>query len=487
MKKGKILAVLLIVFLLCDIFRLSAFANSAKMEWFGTGVMEVTPKDENCPLEVLHEQLTFDISEFPETYYSEKSDFLKYSGKVTAEYTFYNPANYTVTATLAFPFGYYPTYGYNAYQNSEIASMGEDAYKCNIKANDVNIDKKIRYTFLSGWYDFRIHEDIVKIQDGFVKDRFYSPDMPVTKYVYRVNSFENHENNLTVAIKIRQINGSRRYWLEEHTGFTPDEEGNGKLFQSIENDSNITLYVIGEPLKETPQFEIYEDMEIFPEDKIKGKVALVQTETMSFRDLIFSKYDKNLGIPESDWYNAILYLFNKCSIDKGVVLTDIEDPLDISRYLMRWYEYEITLKPNEKLINAVEAPIYPDINLRYNPGVYSYEYLLSPASTWAKFGSLNVDIKTPFYLLKEKSDKDIKAENFVKTNYGYNFKSDGLPQGEFVFSLCESDKPEKKYKLELMDFFFPFIVGILWYVGMGILTVIMVILAIIGIKKLLRK
>jgi len=43
------------------------------------------------------------VQEFPRNYYSTAEEFLAYTGHVTAEYTFYNPADYTVTATLVFP------------------------------------------------------------------------------------------------------------------------------------------------------------------------------------------------------------------------------------------------------------------------------------------------------------------------------------------------------------------------------------------------
>ena len=49
------------------------------------------------------ELLTFDVQEFPEQYYPDTDSFLAYTGNVTAEYIFRNPANYAVTATLVFP------------------------------------------------------------------------------------------------------------------------------------------------------------------------------------------------------------------------------------------------------------------------------------------------------------------------------------------------------------------------------------------------
>ena len=111
MKNKGFIALCLILFLASDIFKLTALANSARRIWYGVDMTGTVVKGENCPIEVEDEQLTFDISEFPNSYYEKKGDFLKYNGKVTAKYTFYNPSDYKVTAKLVFQLGYYPEYG----------------------------------------------------------------------------------------------------------------------------------------------------------------------------------------------------------------------------------------------------------------------------------------------------------------------------------------------------------------------------------------
>ena len=88
----------------------AAWANSAQTSWEGQNRAGIIITDETCPLIVESELLTFDVQEFPENYYRSKEEYLSYQGKVTAEYTFHNPADYQVTATLAFPFGNEPDY-----------------------------------------------------------------------------------------------------------------------------------------------------------------------------------------------------------------------------------------------------------------------------------------------------------------------------------------------------------------------------------------
>ena len=80
------------------------------------------------------------------------------------------------------------------------------------------------------------------------------------------------------------------------------------------------------------------------------------------------------------------------------------------------YEYEITLKPKESIVNTVTAPMYPAINGQYDPAIYIYTYLLSPASTWAAFKEIEININTPFYMMEN------NIEGSTKTDNGYTYK-----------------------------------------------------------------
>ena len=184
---------------------------------------------------------------------------------------------------------------------------------------------------------------------------------------------------------------------------------------------------------------------------------------------------------EADWYNVIVYLFNMGGKDNSAVLTDIYTTRDILWYLMRWYEYEITLKPGEKIVNTVEAPIYPSIDLSYEPGVYGYTYQLSPASTWAKFGELNIDINTPFYMT------ETNRKDFEKNKSGYSFKSDGLPEGELKFSLSEREKPEKQNDGSIWFVLGMLVLGAIQLIGYVLVGVVVVIILIALIKRFAGK
>ena len=96
---------LLALLLLAGVLLVPANANSAQSKWEGVDQSGGIIVDGDSPIVVEREVLTFDLQQFPQSYYREVEDFLAYTGKVTAEYTFYNPSDMTVTAKLLFPFG----------------------------------------------------------------------------------------------------------------------------------------------------------------------------------------------------------------------------------------------------------------------------------------------------------------------------------------------------------------------------------------------
>ena len=478
MKKQRITAFLIITFLLCDIFKLSVFANSAQRHWYGTDAMGAVSKEKDCPIEVEKEQLTFDITDFPDGYYEKEADFLAYNGRVKAEYTFYNPADYTVTAKLVFPFGTYPSYGYhNYYGSNNIIFRADDVYKYGVKIDGKEVKAVLRHTFSNQGDEFNLDNDISLIQDGYVKDSFYSPDLPVTKYTYALSVVDEEKyKNVSAAIDIPVFDGKRKFWLPDGNGYSSEEDGSGHLSIDAKNGQTIALYVMGEPVAAPPEWKIYNVIGNENEE-ISGAMTLKNTEELSFKELALAEYDEKTGIMEVDWYNVIVHLFNKEGEDNSAVLTDIYTMRDILMYLMRWYEYEITLKPGEKIVNTVEAPMYPSIDLNYEPGVYGYTYLLSPASTWTKFGELNIDVNTPFYMT------ETNQEGFEKTKSGYSFKSDGLPEGELKFSLSEREKPEKQSNGSIWFILVVFALGAIQVIGYILFGVILVIVSIVLIKN----
>lgn len=428
-------------------------ANSAQTHWTGTDSTGSIITEENSPIIVEKELLTFDIQEFPESYYKEIDDFLKYSGSVTAEYTFYNPADYAVTATLAFPFGGIADYA-NIYEDeNDKYLINIDTDKYDITINDKVIEKQLRHTFMYDGEQFELEKDLVKLNDGYMKDSFYNPDLLVTKYTYQAKNVDLEEHDAaTAAIILTKDNNNTRVYMEKNSGGETKKEGI-LLSTWIDMEEAFSVYAIGEPFKEELDWKFYHDASY--KEEIDGMMELVSTETMTFKDLALSKYDSESEILEHDWYNAIVTLFINHNWS-DLAIYDIYS-LDISDMFMRWYQYDITLEPKQRIVNTVTAPIYPSINSSYEPAIFEYTYLLSPANTWKEFGNLDIVIHTPYYLIEN------SIEGFEYKNPGYELHLTGLPAEELVFTLCSKEKSVstmKKHPNVIMYMVIGIIIGV---------------------------
>lgn len=416
MKTKQLFASILCVTSLLLLTPRAALANSGPKFFRGTDAYGAIVTEENCPITVESELLTFDIPEFPNS-----GSNPGYKASVTAEYTFFNPADYTVTARLEFPFGSAPDYGTDR----------NDLTKYDITVNGAAIEKTVRHTVMGiADNDFELDRDIAKITDGFKEDEFFTPDLPVTKYVYEIVDYEKNTSARAVFDFPKHRNS--KVYLDGMNNCV--ELSNCYRLARIAGYSNksLVVYVFGEQLDAPPEWKFYTDMDCSV--KTDGTTALVSADKMTFKELVMSIYPENSSPLEADWYNAVVDDLNIHSKGTYDCVIDGAKVFDTKRAsLMRWYEYEITIPPGERIVNTVTAPIYPTINEGVNPALYEYTYLLSPAQSWADFGSLEVVINTPYFLRETGTSKNSK--NFEKTETGYKASFDGLPEGELVFSL----------------------------------------------------
>lgn len=407
---------------------ISASANSAMLHWRGSYAAGAAVLDEDCPVQVENELLTFNINEFPQEYYGgteeDNNKFLEYGGSVTARYAFYNPADYNVNMTLAFPFGSYPDYFYS-YEKFD------DTAKYLVTADGGKVETKLRHTFARG--DFDTQTDVGRLVDGFKEDEFYKVDLPV--YIYRFNISEityKGDYSVHVVLPIKDIDG--RKILTASNGFEYD--GTCTVSWSVRNGDDIALYSVGKPMEEDEfnfRFFYYGRLNIKKTVAGNADRNPAKDEVITFKQLALTFRGKDSVVTEADWYNAVI----------DSLVTDEEYKrclsyycLDLRGSLMRWYEYSLSIPAGGRLVNEVTAPIYPGINGYYTPNIYEYEYLLSPAQSWAAFGSLEVRINTPFYVT------DCSLKDLEKTDDGYIYRTVGLPDGEFKFELCANEHSE---------------------------------------------
>lgn len=439
----KLSAALCALLVLTAAASLSISANSAQTWWEGVNSTGAIVTDGECPIVVENELLTFDVDSFPQSYYHTAEEYLSYTGKVTAQYSFYNPADYTVTARLLFPFGAEPTY---AHYDGETDA---DAIRYSVKVNGEDIPTTLRHSLTDRWRQFELSRDLSLLHDGFMEDDFYYPDMPVTAYLFKVSEVDSQKYPAACAafdVKATDYPNSRLYLVDQRGAHSQNND-TMRISVHAENDAKLVLYVIGEPLESLPQWKIYKNGGVSSRESIDGTVTYYDTETTTLRQFAAEgRFEDHSAVSETDWYNAKIALLKDSETTSfGSMLYVWHANLN-SPTLMRWYEYEITLAPSERIVNTVTAPIYPAIDANLEPSLYTYTYLLSPAKTWADFGELSIVINTPYYLLSnEAREEAVNAANveLVKTDSGYALTLDGLPEGELVFALSSSPQPTR--------------------------------------------
>ena len=460
--KRKVITVVFTVLLLSVVFIQPTHANSAQRYWSGTDSTGALLKDKNCPLVVDKELLTFDVQEFPKNYYNSSEEFLAYTGKVTAEYTFRNPADYTVTATLVFPFGNLPHYGEYIYDSPTDKYIAvSDAEKYGVKVNGELIKATVRHTLKARGTPFSLDEDMPTLTDGYISDSFFRPDLPVWVQHYSVEGVGAESQAATAAFVLREEPSKTRVLWEEKSGIATLKDGI-RISGWTKTGDTLTVYIFGEPPKDGIAWSLYENGAC--KKKIDGNITLKYSEQMTFRDFAFREYDNSSGISESDWYNAQVAFLNAGSEEwrRGGIYTEKS-----AFSLMRWYEYTLSLEPGQTLTNTVIAPLYPAIDAGYTPSIYTYTYLLSPAKTWAQFGELKIVVNTPYYMTENNQG------GFLRTEKGYELTLPGLPEKELTFTLSESEHPRPP-KLSI-PFHPVFLFAGFVLIGGGVIAVVLII------------
>lgn len=488
-RRTKTIIATLTLCLMLPFMMIPSSANSALTEWSGRKENVVMTTDGDSPIVVEHETLTFDIQDLIDTYSysSEKFDPTKeYKSSVTAEYNFYNPSDMTVTAELAFPIG--------TLINGYINEYAKENYL--IKVNGETIEHEVRHTY-SSYSEFDLEYDLPRLKDDYTTHRLVTQDTKVTKYKLRLElTDKNTSGTLRVYIDIdpKDYENTKIYCPD----FSATKLDNGMIrLSNIRVDDYEDIYFIGEVPENLPKLTVYED--IFDSDEIRvlsSKTSAQATEEMTFRDLALKYYNEENGISEMDWYNAAMLGVS----DSSPVIFPYNIELRTRDFLC-WYTYELEFAPGERIVNSVTAPMIPGQNINYNPRYFKYTYLISPAVTWADFGSMDIYINTPYYMVESNID------GFEKTENGYEIHLDGLPMTkkrldiswdeikiaepevkDLYFSLCESESPEYEKKGSTISKPLTVILTILAIILSPIILVVWIVnLCIQGVKRAFAK
>lgn len=431
--KRKIAILILLVTATFHIFPTAVWANSAIKEWSGSDASGVSVMEKSCPVTVKNEKLTFDIPMFPDYYYGNSEDFVEYRASVTARYEFYNPKDYDVTATLAFPFGVTPEY---ASTDSENGLSITDLERYGVKLDGEAVPTlSLRHTYFQRYGEtFETTEHLARLRDGYATEGILNKDTTVTAYNYKVSGTKS---SCSASISVDGI-GEERF-IVSYYGYYSVHEDEIKLGIDVDERAakdSFTVYCIGKPLDDTVNPVLFTNSR--ENQTAEGTVTLKSTEQMTLCEFAMTNYSPESGVSETDRFNAVVDCIRSNWEKLGRIIGDW-DVFNVEDSLMRWYMYEMTVPAGETVINDVTAPLYPDIDDGFVPSLYTYNYLLSPARSWAGFGKLDIEIITPYYLI----ECDIFPE-FEKTESGYATSLNGLPSGELRFTLSSDPSPKRE-------------------------------------------
>ena len=346
-----------------------AFANSANREYRGYDSSGVIVTNENCPIVVDKEVLTFDIYSCDDSLYGM---WRTYNGNVTAEYTFRNPSELTAEVRCMFPLGFLPL--------QEETFPGADVIA--VKKNGVDVNTKLRYSYKNYSNEYFDREsDWNVLLDDYMQDDFFKTDMPVYEYEITANKksafirYSYKENGSFYVISDDAVCESSLAYVIRDDSVCDYEDGVTTLTKRIADDGKMTFAFVGEDIEVNENdFELLDSTQ----STINGNVTIEKKSVCMLKDYLLKFRADWLDASDVDWYNVSLNIMKtrKWLTQKS----------DFNLYsLFCWYDYTLTFEPGETLVNTVVAPLYPTINLRYKPAVFEYVYLLSPASTWADF------------------------------------------------------------------------------------------------------
>lgn len=448
----------------------TAFANSAQRRFEGVTGSGAIVTTENCPITVTAEKLTFNITSFPPVHGND--ELQNYNADVTAEYDFYNPADYLVKMQLVFPFGRLPYYDYGDFN-------APDKYTVYVDGNEVERTVRATYTRY-GWFD--LENDIAKMSDEPILYKGFADDTVVYKY--------NLKNELEYIDGASNGNYKSEFVIDGLTLLVSDDSM--YFFGSVEEDSQhlrvygrgtFTLYSIGQPLSdefflsaeysvEVPKTSKYSSAVAYESQQISGSTSVASLSTLTLGELLVENYTDDLGVSQLDYRNAVV---NKMSDTDSPVFDMYNIDNERMKFnLMYWYQYNVTVPSKRTVTNKVVAPLYPDVNMDYSPAKYTYEYLLSPASSWASFANLDVIINTTSYMLSNSLD------GFTKTDNGYTAHFDTLPNGELKFALCDDENPKYNsygsivWMVIFLVFILPAVLGLLAIVAAIVVPIVVV-------------
>ena len=429
------------------------YANSGPTYWRGYPSLEVLSIDKNSPIEIENEKLIFDFSKEE---YINKGDY-SLSGLVTAIYKMKNPTNNQEKVQMAFPF----ISSLDHFKPEEIAikSDGNNIPFQIYIGKDIKLKNRKNVETEENILDF--NKILSSINKEVYSPSYYNLDDIGTLYKYDVRAIGEEvkiaidytiDYEKTKVISKGFNGGSIKDNTERIMSWVSDKEILEVFVLGEDIELGINAYIDGEMTQETDNYS-YE----------------LTTEKVSIRDYLNKEVE---AYKEQFVYNDYLaenQIFNLCAmtldelIEKDVLNLWIDELFligGLDRIFVLLYEIEF-LPESSKDISVSYLTRGTMDSVETKKPLYSFEYLLNPASNWANFKDLSIEIKPPTehpYIL----DSSLELVRSEDGTYTGEFES--LPNEDFSFTLFSKEQITFMDKMERKLYYYlpiilPFIVA----------------------------
>ena len=418
------------------------FANSAPSYWEGYPLSEVLVLDQNSAIQVDNEKLLFDFSD-PSI---SNADNYWLSGRVSAEYTMTNPTDEAMTVQMVFPF---------------IDSLDTiDTEELLVTANDEQVayDLFIDYQSLDDDYSFTGNG----ILDNELSFSDVNLDNDATLYQFAINTKERMYFTIDFSF---DLHNTKIIGMNDLGGYSYDGNDNYELSGWVDGQTNVTLLVIGDDLTfSTQAYTSYEKTTEFTDFTVDTTNEIVQPKGYLLSYLKENFNNKTISlIDDNQILNIIKYYLHSFQ-------TGYESAWEIRSYAeykrMMAIVYEVNFAANETKTIKVGYLINGTMDkTKTATPTYSFKYLLSPASYWASFKDLTIDVITPTaspYIIESSVAFELESVNH------YEVKLSALPEDELTFTLYKNQAITTSDKLDKIlsnwGYYLPFIYLLLAFI-----------------------
>lgn len=460
----------LICLALCAIIPgcIPVYANSAPSYWKGHPYSDVLAVQEDSPIIVEREHLTFDFTN------AQAGGYGSPRGRVLAEYRMTNPTNDTLSVQMAFPFAANLS---NFFADEITVKADGTATSYEIYIDPRRLDASA--DDLTGSYQYEFGS-IGTISSRELKLPGFDLDSGIKRYRFAASAAE--EDHLNLEISYMAQPDRTLLICDGFNGYSYSEETGNRLHSRIRESTECEILVLGEDMELSWEV-VTDEGEKAGKDRYELEVFTDFTDPKAYlltalRENIYG--DAGTVISDVQLLNSCLHVVLEENRSAGcAMIDDVVSAVSSDRIFTMVYQVEFPPGTSKNVSVGYLTEGTMDRRETVSPK-YTYTYLLSPAKNWADFGSLTVEIITPEeapYIIESSLSLERNGEN------RYSARLEGLPDSELTFTLYEKetvtliDKTERILSRA----------GYLFFFFLPVLIIVLAVIVFFTAKSVLRR